>query len=70
MIAKHAFRETLWLMVIPHHATFESLTTKRSIGQKILSGKRKKKKFNKVLNLRCDLDLEYSKVIFSQYSSL
>ena len=44
----------LWLMMIHHHTKFDR--------SEILYGQI----FTEVQNLHCDLDLEYSKAIFSQ----
>ena len=44
----------LWLMMMHHHTKFDRL--------EILSGQT----FTEAQNLHCDLDLEYSKAIFSQ----
>ena len=53
-IAKWYFWMILWLMMMHHHTKFD--------GSEILSGQT----FAEVQNLHCDLDLEYSKVTFSQ----
>ena len=53
-IAKWYFWMILWLMIMHHHTKFDR--------SEILSGKT----FSEVQNLHCDLDLEYSKAIFSQ----
>ena len=61
MTVNNFFCMTLWLMILHNQTEFGKKKKKIAV-QKMLSGQT----FTKILNLHCDLDLEYSNSIFPQ----